>query len=108
MRYSLYETAPRSFGGGTFYRGEKLSIIMRLPGLMCGCVFALAASFAFDSASAAPALFRTFPVKESHPHGIVYDPAGPLQGLWFNNRTTDNTSSVVEFDTSNGSEKSYL
>ena len=49
-----------------------------------------------------------FPVKAAHPHGIVYDPAGPLKGLWFDDRTTDDTSSVVEFNTSNGSEKTYL
>ena len=49
-----------------------------------------------------------FPVKAAHPHGIVYDPAGPLKGLWFDDRTTDDTSSVIEFNTSNGSEKTYL
>ena len=76
---------------------------MRLPALMLwsGCVFALVAASPSST-------IKTFPVKAAHPHGIVYDPAGPLQGLWFDNRTTDDTSSVVEFDTSNGSEKTYL
>ncbi len=60
------------------------------------------------AASSSPSTIKTFPVKAAHPHGIVYNPAGPLQGLWFDNRTTDDTASVVEFDTSNGSEKSYL
>jgi len=42
---------------------------------------------------------EAFPVKEAHPHGIVYNSDGPLKGLWFDNATTDDTSSVVEFDT---------
>jgi virginiamycin B lyase len=54
------------------------------------------------------ATIRAFPVRAGHPHGVVYDPAGPLQGLWFDNRTTDARSSVVEFDTRNGSEKPIL
>lgn len=76
---------------------------MRLPAFILwgGCIFALAAA-------SPPSTIRAFPVKASHPHGIVYDPAGRLQGLWFDNRTTDDTSSVVEFDTSNGTEKTYL
>ena len=76
---------------------------MRLPALVLwsGCVFALAA---WSSSST----IKTFPVKAAHPHGIVYNPAGPLQGVWFDNRTTDDTSSVVEFDTGNGSERNYL
>jgi len=75
---------------------------MRLPALILlgGCTFALAVASPLST-------LRAFPVKAGHPHGIVYDPAGPLQGLWFDNRTTDDTSSVVEFDTSNGSEKTY-
>src|SRR5580692_9778913 len=76
---------------------------MRLPALILlgACSFALAAA-------SPPSTIRAFPVKAAHPHGIVYDPAGPLQGLWFGNRTTDDTSSVVEFDTSDGSQKTYL
>lgn len=76
---------------------------MRLPPLMFwgGCIFALAAA-------SPSSMIKSFPVKASDPHGIVYNPAGPLRGLWFDNRTTDATSSVVEFDTSNGSEKTYL
>src|SRR5690349_11324434 len=76
---------------------------MRLPALVLwsGCVFALAAMSSSTT-------IRAFPVNAAHPHGIVYNPAGPLQGLWFDNRTTDDTSSVVEFDTSNGSGKTYL
>jgi len=76
---------------------------MRLPALILwgGCTFALATA-------SPPNTIRAFPVTAAHPHGIVYNPAGPLQGLWFDNRTTDATSSVVEFDTSNGSQKAYL
>jgi len=51
---------------------------------------------------------RAFPVQEAHPHGIVYNPEGPLKGLWFDNATTDNTSGVVEFDTRTGATKRYL
>src|ERR1700729_2616241 len=81
--------------------GNKLA--MRLSALIFGggCIFALAAASSSST-------IKAFPVKASHPHGIVYNPAGPLQGLWFDNRTTDDTSSVVEFDTSNGSQKTYL
>jgi hypothetical protein len=32
---------------------------------------------------------KAFPVKEAHPHGIVYNSEGPLKHLWFNNATTD-------------------
>jgi virginiamycin B lyase len=66
-----------------------------------GCIFALAGASPFTT-------IRTFPVRAAHPHGIVYDPAGPLRGLWFDNRTTDDTSSVVEFDPADGSERSML
>ena len=51
---------------------------------------------------------KAFPVKEAHPHGIVYNSEGPLKGLWFDNATTDDTSSVVEFDTRTGTERRYL
>jgi virginiamycin B lyase len=51
---------------------------------------------------------KAFPVKEAHPHGIVYNSEGPLKGLWFDNATTDDTSSVVEFDTRTGTERSHL
>lgn len=53
------------------------------------------------------ATFTAFPVRESHPHGIVYNPQGPLRGIWYDNRTTDATSGVVAFGTS-GTQQRYL
>ncbi|HEU0275048.1 MAG TPA: PQQ-binding-like beta-propeller repeat protein [Candidatus Udaeobacter sp.] len=53
-------------------------------------------------------MIKAFPVKEPHPHGIVYNPEGPLKGLWFDNATTDDTASVVEFDTHTGTERTHL
>ncbi|HEY1429947.1 MAG TPA: hypothetical protein VGF18_10260, partial [Candidatus Tumulicola sp.] len=76
---------------------------MRLPALAfwSGCVLVLAATTSSST-------IRAYPVRATHPHGIVFNPAGPLRGLWFDNRTTDDTSSVIEFDTTNGTEKTYL
>jgi virginiamycin B lyase len=94
---------------------------MRLPALTVwgGCVFALASLSLSGGAAAAPTAcgpgmkaicgtIKAFPVKEAHPHGIVYNSEGPLKGLWFDNATTDDTSSVVEFDTRTGTERSHL
>src|ERR1700678_1911589 len=90
------------WGGGSIRLAER-RVTMRLHALAIwsGCVFALAAA-------SSSSMIKAFPVGAEHPHGIVYDPAGPLRGLWFDNRTTDDTSSVVEFDTTDGSEKTYL
>src|SRR6266480_104986 len=94
---------------------------MRLPALTVWsrCVFALASLSLSSGAAAAPTAcgpgmkaicgtIEAFPVKEAHPHGIVYNPEDPLKGLWFNNATTDDTSSVAEFDTRTGTERSHL
>jgi virginiamycin B lyase len=90
------------WSGGTIRVGERrLSMRLLALAFWSGCVFALAAASSSTT-------IKAFPVSAEHPHGIVYDPAGPLQGLWFDNRTTDDTSSVVEFDTTDESEKSYL
>jgi virginiamycin B lyase len=90
------------WSGGTIRIGERrLSMRLLALAFWSGCVFALAAASSSTT-------IKAFPVSAEHPHGIVYDPAGPLQGLWFDNRTTDDTSSVVEFVTTDGSEKSYL
>lgn len=86
---------------------------MRLPArsIVSGCVFALATSLTAASADTGStttrATFASFPVNESHPHGIVYNPEGPLKGLWFDNRATDATSGVIEFDQA-GRERRYL
>ncbi len=41
--------------------------------------------------------FTNYPVPYASPHGIVYDTAGPLKGIWFTNATLDATSGAVEF-----------
>ena len=41
--------------------------------------------------------FTTYLVPFASPHGIVYDDAGPLHGVWFTNSTLDATSGAVEF-----------
>lgn len=93
---------------------------MRLPAfvIMSGCVFALATAIASGDSGLAPgvcgskigtlcATFTAFPVSQKHPHGIVYNPEGPLKGIWFDNRTTDGNSGVVAFDPS-GTQQQYL
>jgi virginiamycin B lyase len=90
------------WGGGTIRIGERrFSMRLLAFAFWSGCVVALAAASPSTT-------IKAFPVSAEHPHGIVYDPAGPLQGLWFDNRTTDATSSVIEFDTTKGSQKTYL
>ncbi|HEY9773377.1 MAG TPA: hypothetical protein V6C81_06160 [Planktothrix sp.] len=41
--------------------------------------------------------FTSYPVNCALPYGIVYDPAGPLKGVWFTNATLDAKSGAVEF-----------
>lgn len=89
---------------------------MRLPAhfVWSGCIFALATTAASSDTATVPvrcatpcATFAAFPVQETHPHGIVYNPEGPLKGIWFDNRTTDGTSGVVAFATT-GTQQRYL
>jgi len=46
--------------------------------------------------------FTEYPVPYASPHGIVYDNAGPLKGIWFTNATLDATSGAVEFSYQTG------
>ena len=41
--------------------------------------------------------FSAIAVGDAVPHGIVYNPSGPLQGLWYDNATTDTTYGVTQF-----------
>lgn len=118
MHYDLTCAMYSSSGGGPV-KNVEYYCIMRLPALLIwvGCALALttpvASSRPKDSsgvcesqAAASCATFTAFPVKETHPHGIVYNPEGPLQGIWFDNRTTDRTSGVTEFGT-DGTQQRY-
>lgn len=46
--------------------------------------------------------FTNYPVSYASPHGIVYDNAGPLKGIWFTNATLDARSGAVEFSYKTG------
>src|SRR5690348_16106560 len=94
-------------------------MLFRFLPVWSGCAFAVASLSLCSGAPAVPTacgpemkaicgMIEAFPLKEAHPHGIVYNPEGPLMGLWFDNATTDDTSSVVEFDTHTGTGRSHL
>lgn len=51
--------------------------------------------------------FSAFHVDDAAPHGIVYNPSGALQGLWYTNATTNHTSGVVQFLLDSGRTKLY-
>lgn len=46
--------------------------------------------------------FTCYSVPYVSPHGIVYNSAGPLKGIWFTNATLDAKSGAVEFVSKNG------
>jgi len=52
-------------------------------------------------------IFTAYPVAQHVPHGIVFNPRGKITGLWFTNRTTDDTSGVVNFLPRTGRAKQY-
>ena len=51
--------------------------------------------------------FTAYPVALGAPHGIVFNPRGKITGLWFTNRTTDDTSGIVNFLPATGKVKQY-
>jgi virginiamycin B lyase len=52
-------------------------------------------------------IFTAYPVAQRVPHGIVFNPHGKITGLWFTNRTTDDTSGIVNFLPRAGKAKQY-
>ena len=52
-------------------------------------------------------IFTAYSVTQRVPHGIVFNPHGKITGLWFTNRTTDDTSSIANFLPSTGNAKQY-
>ena len=52
-------------------------------------------------------IFTAYSVTQRVPHGIVFNPHGKITGLWFTNRTTDDTSGIANFLPSTGKAKQY-
>lgn len=52
-------------------------------------------------------IFTAYPVAQRVPHGIVFNPHGRITGLWFTNRTTNDTSGIVNFLPKTGRAKQY-
>jgi virginiamycin B lyase len=65
-------------------------------------VLGLLAHTAAACAETPSASFKNYPVPYASPHGIVYDDAGPLKGIWFTNATLDAKSGAVEFSYKSG------
>ena len=94
-------------------RGLALVVLSVLGLELAGC-----ASNATSSIAPAPACgpstgqfcgaFKAFAVTDTAaPHGIVYNPSGALQGLWYDNATTDVSSGVLQFLLPAGENKAY-
>jgi|HubBroStandDraft_5_1064220.scaffolds.fasta_scaffold00090_10 virginiamycin B lyase len=94
---------------------------MRFSGfaLTVGLIFTLAiCSSTIESNGAVPPVcspstkticgtFTAYRVAERIPHGIVFNPSGKIMGLWFTNRTTDDTSGIANFLPGSGGTKRY-
>ncbi len=52
-------------------------------------------------------IFTAYSVTQRVPHGIVFNPHGKITGLWFTNRTTDDTSGIVNFLPKTGEAQQY-
>lgn len=52
--------------------------------------------------------FTCYSVPYVSPHGIVYNSAGPLKGIWFTNATLDAKSGAVEFVPKNGKTTAHV
>lgn len=70
--------------------------------LAAACAASLLIGCAARATGVQGATFTTYPVPFASPHGIVYDDAGPLKGVWFTNATLAATSGAVEFEYKTG------
>jgi streptogramin lyase len=52
-------------------------------------------------------IFTAYRVAQRVPHGIVFNPHGKITGLWYTNRTSDDTSGIVNFLPRTGRGKQY-